>query len=153
MSQLTPAEFGVSQCFSYLLIATWPSPRTPGFALLASSARSRAGRSCLTFLEAQFSIDAVQCRFFGKPQFLARWCLPQSLLQEMPVAIVRRIWQFGQLLPFFLQRSCRVLRISVQWTTFLSRYFLSRIFWMAINYGRNREKCANLRKMSRTGAG
>ena len=58
------------------------------------------------------------------------WCLPESLLQEMPLAIIRYILHFGQSLPtFFLQRACSLLLVSVQRTTFLQWYCLSRREW------------------------
>ena len=55
------------------------------------------------------------------------WCLPESLLQEMPLAIIRYILHFGQSLPtFFLQRARSPLLISVQRTTFLQWHCVFR---------------------------
>ena len=55
------------------------------------------------------------------------WCLPENLVHEMPLAIIRYILHFGQSLPtFFLQRARSPLLISVQRTTFLQWHCLSR---------------------------
>ena len=52
---------------------------------------------------------------FKKTCWVLLWCLPESLLQEMPLAIIRYILHFVQSLPtFFLQRACSLLLISVQ---------------------------------------
>ena len=78
--------------------------------------------------------------------FLAWRCLPESFLQEMPLAVVRDIMQFGQLLPTLF---CSVLAstTSVQRTTFLSQHFSREFFgWKRREYGRNREKYGRLGK-------